>query len=302
MNIEQAKAVRITLVLDKLGVKPQREINQKVWYLSPLRIEKTPSFKVHTGMNVWYDFGEGKGGDAVSFVCEYLKSINEGHTVPDALRWIENMAGITPIIKPIQIHEEYAEEKTLILKSAGAIEHRLLINYLGKRGIPMSLACKYLKQVRVFNKGTKKSFFALGFTNEEKGYEIRNPFFKGCLGTKAISFIRGTVPKPEGIHIFEGFMDFLSVLAEHDIKRLEDDAIVLNSLSMLRSATPYIKGYGYRVAYSWMDNDNAGQKATLSLDEFFKTEENLKHKAMNRLYSSAKDVNAWRMLKLGLGG
>lgn len=60
-------------------------------------------------------------------------------------------------------------------------------------------------------------------------------------GKKSISFIRGNQPKPTGIHIFEGFMDFLSVLAEKKTKKLADDTIVLNSLSCLTFATSILK-------------------------------------------------------------
>jgi hypothetical protein len=41
--------------------------NQDHWYLSPLREEKTPSFKVDRRINVWYDHGTGKGGDLIDF-------------------------------------------------------------------------------------------------------------------------------------------------------------------------------------------------------------------------------------------
>lgn len=136
--------------------------------------------------------------------------------------------------------------------------------------------------------------------NEEGGYEVRNPFFKGYVGAKGISFIRGKQPKPEGIHIFEGFMDYVSAIAFEQVPQFDDDTIILNSLSCLKHATPYIRNYGYQVAYTWLDNDLAGQKGTQALAEFFKTEENLLHKPMNEIYLPHKDMNAWHMARLSL--
>ena len=91
MNIEQANAIPLSAVLQKLGAAPTRQNNHDVWYRSPFRKERTASFHIHTKRNVWYDHGEGKGGKVVDFVCRYLESQGEDHTPVDALRWLTNM-------------------------------------------------------------------------------------------------------------------------------------------------------------------------------------------------------------------
>lgn len=300
MNIEQAKSIPLSDILSKLGHEPVKNKKQEAWYLSPFRAEKTPSFKLHLAKNIWFDFGEGQGGDVIAFACQYLKSKNEGHTVHDALRWLRNMSGLLPKIKSIPDEAPAPSAPVLCLKDSGELKHIALIKYLEKRGIPLSVAKPYLKEVRVYNRDTKKQFFALGLKNEEGDWELRNPFFKGCAGTKSISFIRGTKPKAGAIHLFEGLMDYLTVIVRQEGKRFAEDAIILNSLSCLDKATPYIQGYGYKEAFTWMDNDMPGRKATQLLDDFFKTEENLIHKPMNSLYAPYKDVNAWHMHTLGL--
>lgn len=302
MNIEQAKSVSLYDVLIKLNLKPTQENAQEAWFLSPLRDEKTPSFHVHLKKNVWYDFGDAKGGDIINFVCAYLEKSEESHTVSDALRWIKNMSGYVPSIAPVTSNDEPKEDPKLVVKNVNEINHLALVRYLEKRGVPLKIASKHLKEIYVQNKDTGKSMFALGLKNEEGGYELRNPFFKGCVGSKSVSFIRGNIPKPEGIHVFEGFMDYLSILADVNREKLDDDAIILNSLSCMKMATPYIKGYGYKTAWTWMDNDDAGKKATQSLDEFFKTEQDLSHRPMNESYEPHKDVNAWLVQKLKLEG
>ncbi|MFN8290186.1 MAG: toprim domain-containing protein [Chitinophagaceae bacterium] len=300
MNIELAKSIPLCEILSKINYKPTKENNIEAWYFSPFRNEKTPSFHVNRKWNVWYDFGESKGGNSVDFVCNYLKSVNENHTTADALRWIKNMTGYAPIIANVKSVDYSKEDSKLLLKDKKDIEHPALIQYLEKRGIPYEVGCQYLKEIKVGNSETKKTFFSLGIRNEDAGYELRNPFFKGGIGKKSITFIRGTKPKPDGINIFEGFMDCLSVITHQQGKRFEDDTIILNSLSNLKKATPYINNYGYKVAYTWMDNDEAGKKATESLAEFFKTQKLLQHTPMNEFYEPFKDVNAWHMNKLGL--
>lgn len=300
MNIDQAKAIPLGLILEKIGCKPAKENTKRSIYLSPLRAEKTPSFHVNPESNLWYDHGIGQGGSIIEFVTLYLQSQGEACTVSDALRWLGNMAGIVATIKSVQVFESLKEDATLVLKNAKPIKHPALIKYLENRGIPLVVAIPYMSEVLVHNTDTRKDFFALGMKNEEEGYEIRNPYFKGCLGAKAITFIRGRRPKPEGIHLFEGMFDFVSAITFSKVAQFEDDAIILNSLSCLKQATPYIKGYGYRFAYTWFDNDPAGEKATQSIAEFLKTEEGLLHRPMNAVYMPDKDVSAWHMNKLSL--
>lgn len=296
MNIHDAKAIPIAQILSQLDIHPKRTTPHRLLYLSPVRLEKTPSFCVYLKTNRWHDYGDGRGGDPVDLVCAYLKFCREACTVSDALRWINNM-GVAPYqFRPIERDQDtIPDAPRLVLKTRKPIGHLGLIHYLEKRGIPLAIAHRHLTQIYVRNQNTQKSFFALGFANEEGGYELRNPFFKGCLGAKAISFIRGTEPKPDSIHLFEGFMDYLSAVAQLNGNRFKADTIVTNSLSCLKQALPYIQNYGYRTAYTWLDNDLAGEKATAALAEFFKTQSELSHLPMNKFYAPHKDVNAWHM-------
>jgi len=302
MDKEHAKSISISEILGKLNIEPKKVSKNKVLYSSPLRKEKTPSFYVYPKTNSWYDYGEGVGGDLIAFVQLYLKACREAHTFTDALRWIKNMAAdsYSVLSLPLDPDVNSVNDSQLILKSKKPIQHLGLVHYLEKRGIGLGLAQKHLKEIHVHNKETGKNFFALGFANEEGGYEIRNPFFKGSFKSKAITFIRGKKPKPDGIHLFEGFMDFLSAVSDLNGQAFEEDTIVLNSVSCIKQAFSYIHNYGYKAAYTWMDNDNAGRKADIILGEFFKTEGDIRHLKMNRMYAPHKDVNAWHMHKHNL--
>ena len=65
MTIAEAKQLRIVDYLASLGYHPQSVTSKQYWYLSPLRNERTPSFKVNDRLNEWYDFGAATGGDLV---------------------------------------------------------------------------------------------------------------------------------------------------------------------------------------------------------------------------------------------
>ncbi len=294
MNIDDANRIPLDQILEKLTSCLGKPSGHELVYSSPLREEKTPSFYVNPKKNLWYDHGEGIGGDVVKLICHHLERSGEEDTVSDALRWLGNMMGQHKFIAPVRLRTvPLPQENKLSLVHTSKLQHPALIKYLQERAVSEKLAKLYLKEAWIYNRETRKHFFALAFQNEHGGHEIRNRFLKISLGKKGLTFVRGTVPKPEGIHFFEGVMDFLSALTHYKIERFPDDAIVFNSLSLMAEATPLIRGYGYREVRTWMDNDNAGTKATNALAAFFQTEKGLRHIPMNETYQPHKDVNAW---------
>lgn len=299
MNAEQANTIDLLSILQNLSCIPVKQKGHEYWYNSPFRNEKTASFHVHASKNIWYDFGDAKGGTVIDFVCAYLDSQHEDHTVSDALRWLNNMKSST--ISFAGVAEDTDEnDSNLTLKKILPLQNPLFIRYLESRGIPFIVAKKYLKEAEVFNSKSGKSFFAISMRNEDGGYELRNKFFKGCIAPKDVSFLRGTKFLFDEIHIFEGFMDFLSALVHLKKSQLDGDVIILNSIACIKKALPYISNYSYQTLYSWLDNDPAGAKGNKLLYEFTLTQADLSFKEMNKLYAPHKDVNEWHMKKLEL--
>ncbi|MCE6989006.1 CHC2 zinc finger domain-containing protein [Dyadobacter sp. CY323] len=286
-------------ILAKLDRHPKRISGDKALYLSPLRNEKTPSFWVYLKTNTWYDYGEAAGGDLIDFVRHYLKSNREDHTTADALRWIKNMS-VHSGISPMQFnHVDLVEtDPVLSIRSVKPLKHPALINYLKSRGINENIAAEHLQQVLVNNKATGKTFYALGFKNEEGGYELHNSFFKGSTKPKTISFVRAKKYPANRVHLFEGFTDYLSAVSRFGIEYLDGDSIILNSVVCLSRAFPYIQNYGYKIANSWLDNDRAGENAGRLFSEFLKTQQDIQHVRMNNLYAPYKDVNEWHVASI----
>lgn len=273
MNIERAKRVPLPTILNILGLTETQLKN----------IEDT---------------------DVITSVCRYLESCGENAMEADAGRWIMFMTGQAPRIAPVAgvippetDHRLYVDGITPIRprKNVGLIQH------LENQSIPLNIGKRYLKRIRIYSRDDKEPFYAFGFRNESGGWFYLRPDECGFIGKMDISFIRGTDIKPDGIHIFKNDRDFMSALIRLNNGRpLKCDALILNDMVNLPKATPYIYQYGYRAAFTWMDNSEIGQAAAQSLDNYFKTEDRLVHMLMNNFYAPFLDVRTWHMTKRGL--
>src|SRR5262245_33213853 len=106
MTIEEANAIELEKILEKIGAKLTKQSANEIWYLSPFRQEKTASFHVCKSKNIWNDFGEVRGGKVIDFLCLYLERQLEDHTIQDALRWLKNMH-----LSPCKLEELIKYEK-----------------------------------------------------------------------------------------------------------------------------------------------------------------------------------------------
>ena len=79
MNIAQAKQLRMKDLLAVLGCQPHHETKGEIWYPSPFRHESEPSFKINLDRKIWYDFGEGEGGNILDLAMKnIMQPICEG--------------------------------------------------------------------------------------------------------------------------------------------------------------------------------------------------------------------------------
>jgi DNA primase len=71
LSLEEAREIDLVNYLTTCEYEPAKTRNNDYWYLSPLRDERTPSFKVNGNLNRWYDHGLGKGGNITDFAILY---------------------------------------------------------------------------------------------------------------------------------------------------------------------------------------------------------------------------------------
>ena len=176
MDIEAMKRYPLEDFLARLGHHPVQRRANAIWYRSPYREEHTPSFKVNPEKNLWFDFGEGKGGNIFALAGEFIQS---GDFLTQA-RYVAEVADM-----PLQDYEQRRTPE--VRQPAGhsfedvevlPLQSRALLHYLQERGIPSAIAIANCKEMRYSTHG--KRYFAVAFGNCGGGYEIRNPFFKGC--------------------------------------------------------------------------------------------------------------------------
>jgi hypothetical protein len=104
-----------------------------------------------------------------------------------------------------------------------------LVEYLGKRQIPLEIASQYCQEVDFALYG--KQHTVIGFPNNSGGYELRSESFKGSSSPKDTSFINN---KKEQIAVFEGFFSFLSFCTINKSSTSPlTNSLILNSLSFL---------------------------------------------------------------------
>ncbi|MCA9215600.1 MAG: toprim domain-containing protein [Planctomycetales bacterium] len=256
MNIKQAKQIPLENYLRQLGHSPSRESGDQAWYLSPFRKETKPSFKLNRSLNCWYDFGEGKGGDIIDLVMQLcrLKSVS------DALQQLEDGTGQPTIVHDAK-RPRPEKAPALELERVGPVKARSLINYLRQRGIDPVAASPYVKEVH-YRHGDKR-YFALGLENDSGSYELRNPYFKGSLGTKDISVIKG---QPDRVLVFEGMFDFLTWTTMHN-EPTHPTIVVLNSAALQQRAIERIHELDPQVVELYRDRDEAGKRLLTSFRE-----------------------------------
>lgn len=205
MDILIVKQIRIEDYLHTLGHAPVRRQGVNLWYRSPLREEREASFKVNTGLNCWYDFGLGKGGNILALAAELYASSDVAYL----LRQIEGR--IPHVRQPSAIAgSRYREEPAFRHLATLPLTSPALFAYLRERGIGGETARKECLEVRYECRG--KRYYAVGFPNIAGGFELRSRYFKGCISPKNISVIRGGEKKAAVCCLFEGFMDYLSFL------------------------------------------------------------------------------------------
>lgn len=288
MNILQIKQIAIVDFLLAIGIRPIKETVSSAWYHAPYREDEDPSFKVNKNRNVWYDFGTAKSGDIIDLAVLVYRTPN----IPKVLKMIAQAAPAASLKVRTFVPQPSASDGKLPQATAfqnlrlQALASIPLLSYLSKRGIDMETARQECRETHYTCHG--KSYYAIAFPNEAGGYEIRNPYYKGCIAPKAVSLI--SQGQSDSVCLFEGFMDYLSFLTLRKRVRLSvpcygADLLVLNSVNNLPKALPRLKAYKH--IYCYLDNDDAGRRVVDMLRE-------LKGDAvhdMMKAYPLYKDLN-----------
>ena len=258
--IKEIKSIPLAAFLSRLGHEPAVRKGTRLWYKSPLRQEQTPSFKVDTAINCWYDFGLGKGGNIIDLASELYQSTDLRYL----MRCIANNYPVPSVQTAASSFAPRHSAPGMERFEVVPLEHRALVAYLQERGIPAHIATANCKEAHYSVSG--KPYFAVAFENVNGDWELRNRYFKGCRRRKDISYLPWSRDGPSTeCAVFEGLIDYLSAIALDIISGA--DAIILNSVVNVNKVVPYLRNY--TVINCYLDNDNAGQTALAELTAIY---------------------------------
>lgn len=288
--IKEIKSIPLASFLSRLGHEPAARKGTMLWYKSPLRQEHTPSFKVETELNCWYDFGIGRGGNIIDLAAELYQSTDLRYL----MRCIADSYPVQSVPKVASSFLCEAKRQGRLAPRHSApsmerfevvpLEHRALVAYLQERGIPAHIATANCKEAHY--SVNDKSYFAVAFENVCGGWELRNRYFKGCRGRKDISYLPWARDGPSAeCAVFKGFIDYLSALTLDVISGA--DTIILNSVVNVNKAMPFLRGHA--IINCYLDNDTAGQTALSELTAIYGST------VIDRstLYSEFNDLNEY---------
>ena len=303
MKIEELRKIPIWGLLSHLGIEPvsSRRGGSQLMYHSPLRPDRNASFSVSTRKNLWMDFGTSQGGNVIDLAI----ALKGYCPFREAVVWLEEQASF--FRSDIRYRDVSRNDDSHMSRLSGHSDisgMRLedltsprLLEYLESRGISASIGRRYCKEAHYTVRD--REYYGVAFLNILGGMEIRSRFFKGCHGVKAPTVVSVEKTKRTSCCcVFEGFMDFLSY--QTLLERYEDrvinpvhrDCIILNSTSMVQKALPFIQVYD--LAFTYLDNDVAGQRACDYIDASM-VGRTIK---MSGQFSNYNDLNDYLMNKL----
>lgn len=283
MNCETAKNIKLSSILDQIGACKIRTLNNEIWYLSPFRKEQTASFKIDIRKNVFYDFGEGFGGNVLDFIMRYYRC-----DLSNALKILqENFSSFSFQQQPISVlTEEVNSKKNYEITHVQNLLNPVLMDYLKSRKLDLELCKKYLCEVHYRING--HNYFGVGFKNDENGFEIRNKYVKLCLGKKWFTQIKND---SKSAVVLESWSDFIALLTLHPKIEKVHDFIILNSLALSSKIEPIMQNY--ERIFLTLDSDEAGNKATQKLLE----KRTGKCTDSRSIFSNSKDLNEFLVKK-----
>ena len=147
ISISEARQMDIVEYLEKLGYQPEKISNNDYWYRSPLREEKTASFKVNRKLNAWYDHGIGKGGNMIDFGILYHQC-----SIPELLQKLSPSFSFHRKTLSVQQPQTNAQKLSEALEpkikviAAKLLANPTLCRYLNDRKIPLDIESTYCKK------------------------------------------------------------------------------------------------------------------------------------------------------------
>ena len=265
---QEKKTLQSISIVEIMAHMGKNLYNKKGLYYSPFRDESTPSFHIDVATNRWYDFGTSEGGGLFEFVCR-IAGITRGE-VYDWLASFRSMIPESEYKAVIEKAKKVKPSRIIVDSTSHDFTRRKLVEYAQSRAVTKEILERYCEEVLYhIDVYPQRQYFAIGFKNNDGGYVLRSSLTKKCTSSAM------TTLDPEGnlttkvagdkVLVFEGFMDFLSWISSVKQETPQYDCCILNSVSNIEKALPWITAHKNIAAF--MDNDESGRNTLQKIIE-----------------------------------
>ena len=265
---QEKKTLQSISIVEIMAHMGKNLYNKKGLYYSPFRDESTPSFHIDVATNRWYDFGTSEGGGLFEFVCRIA-----GTTRGEVYDWLASFRSMIPESEYKAVIEKAKKVKPsriIVDSTSHDFTRRKLVEYAQSRAVTKEILERYCEEVLYhIDVYPQRQYFAIGFKNNDGGYVLRSSLTKKCTSSAM------TTLDPEGnlttkvagdkVLVFECFMDFLSWISSVKQETPQYDCCILNSVSNIEKALPWITAHKNIAAF--MDNDEAGRNTLQKIIE-----------------------------------
>lgn len=285
MKCAELNEIELVSYLASIGINPVRVVGDFHYYLSPLREENHPSFRIERSKNKWTDFGiELKRKSFLDFIMAY-RNIN----IKEAIRQLNNQE-ISPAayIRSADLKLEQMPEPVKVYVHKDVIIYSAaLLRYLRSRKIDLDIADLYCREVSFTIKG--KDYYGIGFQNDSGRFEIRSPYMKAAENKQITTIDNGAAV----VRVFEGFFDFLTFMTMHKENPPHSNYVILHSAHLMRRKEVCDFLEQHDKVFLFLDNDSTGDKYTFEAI----SADGKRYEDRRFQYATHADLNEWAMDK-----
>lgn len=279
--MKRTNYISIRQYLESNSIYPVKDRGYYGMYHSPLREDPNPSFKVDYQKDLWCDFGTNEGGSIIDLVMRL-----EQCSLSDAFQRLEgnSFSSHRDNTPNHSLVSSAHQESALSIQKIMPLTHPVLVDFLrSKRSIDIETAKYYCSEIHYSI--SERNYFAVGFKNDIGGWELRSPYCKLSVSPKSITTINNF---HNTAMVFEGFIDFLSYLMLKQNPTPTIDSVILNSISNLSKAIPFLQSH--KTVHAFLDNDEGGRRSLVGLCESLTSSDVVNHSDFYRDY---KDLNEY---------
>lgn len=290
-DLQHIKAILIADYLHACGIEPAKRYNGYALYHAPYREDPNASLKVDFRQNLWHDYGTNQGGSIIDLVMRM-----QGCSAYEAMAHLAEEKATTlapfPFHREARIEQKRKEQRPSNTRRILSISEELPLHL--QRLLRRGLLCRSEVGISTLCRADflgvydgRRELVVTSRKNSRLFCEKVSTVFSApskCLFPITVAGEANNA----SLCIFEGFMDFLSLLT---MKGKEfAPCLVLNSVSNLPRVIDYLHEKGIDAVRAFLDNDQAGRKALQTLRSA-----GINIEDMSRHYSRYKDLNEYHV-------